>query len=442
MKRYANGLWIGDVPTELQGLTFLEEQCIARARATKCMYKLSLTSAGQFAARGNVCVLPQDTSSFLKSMPPPLSRIQDEICVILVGSPEVEITYEMLKKSPLLVRRKKIEKALMWLIDHNPLYSDLSKGAMVNNLEEYPEYDCPLPVKEFLRTNSASNQGASYTTYSDQANAELFEGSNDPTELTSTMLVDVDNITTTYRQRKLDALRKLKQQQQEFVKFPSGNMPLSTSKNPKTFGWLWPVLFPYGVGMPDNNDVRISRSFGFRDVDTAPHVEHLLTIADRRFQVHKGFMFVMNNIMQRRKSSFNSRLAVNRSWFPVIQQLLDKVDEESINTYQAKLNRNESAFPKAESEGEKAAVKLMKYLSYMSDHIPGSVGDVNTMQQQIRSKIMCDGLPHFFATVNPADSHNPIAQVLAGRDIDLDTIFHALEEDVKKEGSTRAKVLA
>ncbi|KAK6995717.1 hypothetical protein R3P38DRAFT_2425886, partial [Favolaschia claudopus] len=42
LRSYANGLWLGDVPPELQGLTFLEEQCIARARATKCMYKIKL----------------------------------------------------------------------------------------------------------------------------------------------------------------------------------------------------------------------------------------------------------------------------------------------------------------------------------------------------------------------------------------------------------------
>jgi hypothetical protein len=134
-------------------------------------------------------------------------------------------------------------------------------------------------------------------------------------------------------------------------------------------------------------------------------------------------------------------LAVNRSWFPLVQDLLAKVDDESMKTYQAKLDKHESSFPLPETKNEKAAVKLMKYLSYISDHISGSVGDVDTMKQQIRGKIMCDGLPHFFATVNPADSLNPIAQVLAGREIDLDTIFHAMDED-EKELSIRAGVLA
>lgn len=42
VRSYANGTWVGDIPDELQGLTFLEEQCIARARATRCMFKLEV----------------------------------------------------------------------------------------------------------------------------------------------------------------------------------------------------------------------------------------------------------------------------------------------------------------------------------------------------------------------------------------------------------------
>ncbi|KAK7023984.1 hypothetical protein R3P38DRAFT_3535455, partial [Favolaschia claudopus] len=177
VRSYANGLWIGDVPPELQELTFLEEQCIARARATRCMYKIHLGPTGQLAAR-------------------------DEICVVLVGSPDTEVTQDTLRKSPLLVRRENIRKALFWLIENNPLYSDLNKQIVDQNLEEYPAFDCPLAVKEFVRTNSANNQGASYTTYSEQANSHLFEAS-ETFELTSTTLVDVDNLQSTYKQRKL-----------------------------------------------------------------------------------------------------------------------------------------------------------------------------------------------------------------------------------------------
>ncbi|KAJ6527937.1 hypothetical protein DFH09DRAFT_935405, partial [Mycena vulgaris] len=94
-----------------------------------------------------------------------------------------------------------------------------------------------------------------------------------------------------------------------------------------------------------------------------------------------------------------------------------------------------------EIEREKAAADTMKYLNYVSNRVPGSVGDVTNMKQEGHSKIACDGLPHFFANVNPADSHNPIAQVLAGRKIDLAKIFDSLD-DVAKKPWTRAKTLA
>ncbi|KAJ7611961.1 hypothetical protein B0H17DRAFT_966846, partial [Mycena rosella] len=82
-----------------------------------------------------------------------------------------------------------------------------------------------------------------------------------------------------------------------------GSGPLSTSKNPRVFGWLWPTLFPYGVGW------LTTTIYSFPQVDTLPHVQHLLSIADPRFQVHKSFIFIMSNILQRRQSSFKARLA-------------------------------------------------------------------------------------------------------------------------------------
>ncbi|KAJ7309238.1 hypothetical protein DFH08DRAFT_719468, partial [Mycena albidolilacea] len=112
----------------------------------------------------------------------------------------------------------------------------------------------------------------------------------------------------------------------------------------------------------------------------------------------------------RHQSSFKSRLATNRSWFPVVRDLMQKIGTECIETYEAKLEKN--PFVRPESEGEKAAAKVMRYISYVSDHIPGSVGDVNSMKQQMHGKTVCDGSPHFFAMVNPANSHNP---TLVGR---------------------------
>ncbi|KAJ6487970.1 hypothetical protein C8R45DRAFT_762164, partial [Mycena sanguinolenta] len=140
LRSYANGLWTGTLPVELEDLTMLEEQCIARARTTRCMFKLEMGPTGQYASRGNVCIFVQEPGPLLQILPPPLSDLFGEISVVLVGSPETVVTSSMLEKSPLLVRRAKIVKALMWLKENNPLYSDIDQASIEANAAQYPEH--------------------------------------------------------------------------------------------------------------------------------------------------------------------------------------------------------------------------------------------------------------------------------------------------------------
>jgi hypothetical protein len=139
------------------------------------------------------CGATNNTFSFFEVMPTPLSVIRDEICVILVGSPNIVITGDTLRSSgPLLVRTEMLKRAILWLIDNNPLCKDLDKHQTMHNLGEYPELGCPIAVRECLRTNSADNQGTAYHPYSDadEANNELFENIGDNAGLTATTLVD------------------------------------------------------------------------------------------------------------------------------------------------------------------------------------------------------------------------------------------------------------
>ncbi|THU76457.1 hypothetical protein K435DRAFT_579015, partial [Dendrothele bispora CBS 962.96] len=207
---------------------------------------------------------------------------------------------------------------------------------------------------------------------------------------------------------------------------PSGSTPLPTRNNPKLFGYLWPTLFPYGVGMMENEDARSNDTIGFRSVDMKTHVSHLLQSGpNRRFQTHLSFIFVMGNIIQRRQTSFNAKLAVKRSWFPRVEALLDKVSDSTIESYTEKLKLN--PYAQAETEGEKAAADLVKYVNYVADHIPGSMAEIQEMREEMFSTVNTDGLPHIFLTLNPTDTNNPIAQVLAGRDLDLDKFFDDLK---------------
>lgn len=96
---YANGCWTGEVPAQLQGLTFMEEQCIALARATRCMYKLK--QGGEFrqtAASGNVCIFAQDPRILVEILPPPINDLYDEVAVVFLKSShevvKLEVSYD------------------------------------------------------------------------------------------------------------------------------------------------------------------------------------------------------------------------------------------------------------------------------------------------------------------------------------------------------------
>ncbi|KAJ3899405.1 hypothetical protein F5879DRAFT_810954, partial [Lentinula edodes] len=220
------------------------------------MFKLELGPSGQYASRGNVCIFPQDPGPLATCLPPPLSQIHDDICVILVGSPDTEITIETLTRTPLLVRRSKIINALKWLKLNNPLYKDLNLDTMEANASQYPEHGIPIPLKSIIRTASNS-ESSSYTA---QANSEQFNENVSPSGMLSSTVIDADHIDSTYKMRKLIALQQLKSGDEPFIKFPSGSTALSTYKNPKLYAYLWPTLFPYGVGMMENDDIHSDSS--------------------------------------------------------------------------------------------------------------------------------------------------------------------------------------
>ena len=67
----ANHRWIGSVPEELQGLTWLEESFISRSHQIQKIVQLGRRdSSAYFALKGHAILLPQNTTPFLHLLPP------------------------------------------------------------------------------------------------------------------------------------------------------------------------------------------------------------------------------------------------------------------------------------------------------------------------------------------------------------------------------------
>ncbi|KAJ7164357.1 hypothetical protein C8R46DRAFT_833388, partial [Mycena filopes] len=229
----------------------------------------------QRAASGNVCIHPHEITTLATVLPRPMSALYDEIVVIFVSENQ-EATSEMFKRTPFLVRRGHILRALNWLKMNNPLYRDVVID--LEALAEYPaDHDghVPFPVQHQLASDTIRGQSATYTGHGIDTTESIFAeyaGTEGQIPISVTGTFDVDNTEKSLNDRKIQALRQLKAGG-SFVKTSTKSDTLSARHNPNVYGMLWPTLFPYGVGMFDD-PLRMQSVSGFKPIMLKSHVQH------------------------------------------------------------------------------------------------------------------------------------------------------------------------
>ncbi|KAJ7355963.1 hypothetical protein DFH08DRAFT_955397 [Mycena albidolilacea] len=208
--------------------------------------------------------------------------LYDEIAIIFV-SDNHEATADMFKRTPFLVRRGHILRALNWLKENNPLYHNIQIDLIA--LAEYPADDdgcVPFLVQHQSDSETIRGQNATYTGHGIDTTEAIFaehSGSDEDIPLSVTGTFDVENSGIDLDSRKVEALRRLKAGA-SFAKTSTMADTLSVQDNPNVYGMLWPVLFPYGVGMFDD-PVRLQKESGFKPIMLKSHVQHYLQMADR-----------------------------------------------------------------------------------------------------------------------------------------------------------------
>jgi len=103
----ANGLWIGEIPDELQGLTYAEQLLIARVHHNRCIVKVS---SGMYKMRANAISFSNPMPKIYNVLPPPIEEMDEVLAFIYTGP--CKPTKADFKRTPMLVRRLKVSKAL------------------------------------------------------------------------------------------------------------------------------------------------------------------------------------------------------------------------------------------------------------------------------------------------------------------------------------------
>jgi hypothetical protein len=409
----ANKLYTGPVPDELKDLTMIEECMISRARAKSWIVKLqeqdsdSVSPTAQRGLKGHTIIYPQQPDKLAEILPPTVSETLTFICVIFVGSSKLTKEWLREKAKPLVVRREKVRDALVWLKFNNPLYKDIQI--------DQQSVDA-LPVEDVLpyHIEHVDNNEAQETLVSRYDNVGVQTDPGDSsTHFESVAIADID-AHTPVNQLRAAAVRHAKTKGKPFVQVAHGPTPVNEFFNVSLFPMLYPTLYPYGCG-------------GFEDrtrgklISLKEHAKYLFSLNDKRFQTHYSFLFTVFNILQRRALLLGCSLKVKKATFGQFAKSFSSVSSEAVATVLERIEKGGGVT--AQTDEERKVLRLMKEVNLVTTKVPGSSAARVAMRNEIRALTMSHGMPSFYITINPADTHNPIVKFLAGAEIDIDNML-------------------
>ncbi|CAF4456616.1 unnamed protein product [Rotaria sp. Silwood2] len=435
-------MWVGDVPEQLLGLTIPEQKLIALYRHNSCIVKLHSsfhsTSTAQSALKGNCISFPQDVINISTTLPLDLNDLCDSLKIIFVGCRPPQRNQ---LKNVLTVRKKKVFEALQWLRQNNPLYHNITiNQSIINKLPDDDVPECLWTTME-ISTNveAGENERASYIPDLLTNVSELNNTAAIP--IISSAVLDVNGTKVSSDEVAEHLLERIKSQvteksngkdtkqnstQDPIYIIPRGKKPANEYSNPSLLLGIFPTLFPYGCGGIEDGTRPIQ-------INYREHLRYLLSYADRRFEEHYSFIFVVFNILQRRTACFHAQLMTTKPWFQQSAQVLNSLSSEDVTA--AIISISQAPYSKVTDE---RINMLMKHIKIIDGHVMGSAHSRSALRTKIHSLCFYLGLPSLFLTINPADIHSPVALYFGGVNLDLDNVL----PEVLHTSYERAQIIA
>ncbi|KAJ7646901.1 hypothetical protein FB45DRAFT_674628, partial [Roridomyces roridus] len=243
---------------------------IAQCRSKNWIIKLKeenqnreLASA-QRGMKGHVLIYPQKPSKIAEVLPPSIEEITAPICVLFVGSspPTPKWLHEHAK--PLAVNATRVRKALRWLKEHNPLYQDIQiNEECLQQLEVDPVL--PIPI-EHIQPSVANEAVTSRYDSSPMPDSSTQPDGSIPFE--NIVITDVD-CHASANELRAAAVRHVEKKGGGYLQIPHDHsLENEFRKDGRLFPLMYPQLFPYGIGGP--NDSRRTQPISMKR-----HIKHL-----------------------------------------------------------------------------------------------------------------------------------------------------------------------
>ena len=231
----AKGLWIGPIPQELACLRFVEKLLVARVRHSSCAITIA---SGARKMKANAIAFQSPTMKIYDMLPPPRSDMEEVLAILFTGP--CKPTKEDLARTPFLIRRNKVKRALEWLILNHIDYVNIKISAQ--NLLEYQEHMPPVSVEYKESSTNKILEGTSVFENGEEDGTEFGECS-----FTVHGITGDDLPTMSTNAIKAHALHHLNSGQ-KILAVGHSNTPESIWDNPQLYPQMFPWLFPYGLG--------------------------------------------------------------------------------------------------------------------------------------------------------------------------------------------------
>lgn len=177
------------------------------------------------------------------------------------------------------------------------------------------------------------------------------------------------------------------------------------TSNPNHLYGSFPTLFPYGEG-----------SFEVvqpRKIPYETHARWALEYQDRRFRKDLHFIFQVFGVIQKQKVCSSAKLQINRVEYKRHEMAIQRLKPaDLLKVAEEEKRRSPITNPALHS--------LHALLSSLRMKVPGTDESCTGIHSQIWGLTTMKNPPSVWLTINPSDTNDPIAQVLAGKDINLE----------------------
>ncbi|XP_034255201.1 uncharacterized protein LOC117653547 isoform X2 [Thrips palmi] len=348
------------VPEELQCLTYIEEQLIAKIHPIVSVVKLK---GHQLGYKGNIINYPQDVKTFAEKLP---HKVTDLSCVLTIRASKG------LKPVDFQVRAKVVRNALLWLKDNNFYYKDIEISD--TNLALLPDDGNVFDLV----------QGIEFNTDEEPAHASLpntippeenIEQEDEIYESGSPIMVKAASA---------DQINSL-------LSWPSiSDKPINEFEHDSYIVQAFPCLFPTGRGR-----LKFGKN---QSISALNYFKHLMRYCDDRFAQHNRFRYFALNTYMRWSALKNGNLFIKTQ--PQLQNMtLTQLKEE--------LEKNPA---------------MIKKIMYRNSSISGTNSYWFARGKELLSMVEQLGLPTLFFTLSAADLHWPDLFRMLAPDEDFNTM--------------------